>query len=100
MINEILNYAGGTQSTEIPVVADVLHGWCGCVNRHVVGVALDEHVIVLVVCDDLSNLAQRLLGTVVDLVAATLVEHVVGQTDINNALEHLHVDLFHLLLAQ
>ena len=39
--------------------------------------------IILVVCDDLSNLAQCFLSTAVYLIATTLIEHVVSQRDVN-----------------
>ena len=97
---QILNDRRGAQSREVPVVANVLHRRRGGIDGHIVGVALDEHVVILVVHNDLGNLAERLFGAVVDFVTATLVEHVIGQRDVDNALEHPHVNLFHLLSAQ
>ena len=69
-----------------------------CYQR--VGVTLDENLVVLVVSDDLGNLAQSLGSAIIDLVGAALVEHVVGERNVDDALEHLNVHFLHLLLAQ
>ena len=95
MVLQILHHARGTQTREVPVVADVL-----AIDRHVVGVTFDEHIVVFVVHDDLGNLRQRLFGTAVDLVGTALVEHVVGQRDVDNTLQHLHINLLQLFLRK
>lgn len=85
----------GAQRREVPVVADVLLR-----DGHVVGVAFDQHVILLVVGDDFGNLREGLAGAFADFIRARLVEHVVGQRDVDYALDDLHVDFLAFLRGE
>ena len=90
-----LNHGGRTEGGEIPVVADVLLR-----NGHVVGVALHKDVVVLIVGDDFGYLGERFARTVADFVAAALVEHVVGEGNVDHAFEYLHVHIVHLFARE
>ena len=82
-----LDDRGGSQAGEVPIVADI-----GPADGHGIGIALDEDVVGAVVLDDLGDLAEGLPGALIDLVAAGLVEHIVGQGDVDDTLEDLHID--------
>ena len=100
MILQVLNNRSCTESREVPVVADILHlGTCSA-YWYVIGITLYEHIVILVVCDDLSNLAQCFLSTAVHLIATTLIEHIVSQRNVNYTLQNLNINLLHLFLAQ
>ena len=78
MVLQILDHAGCTQTREVPVVADVLHhrtACCSQARRRYFPLSAPHSPIVH---DNFGNLA-RLLSTVVDFIAAALVEHIVGQ---------------------
>ena len=89
---QTLHHAGGTQAGEVPIISDVLSA-----DRHIIGVSLNEHIIILIVGDDLGNLAERFCSTVADLIATALIQHIISQRDIHHTLEHLHVHLFEFL---
>ena len=95
LVLQLLYDTGGTQTGEVPVVADVLTR-----DGHVVGVSFDEHIVVFVVLDDLGNLRERLCCAFVDFVRAALVEHVVCQGDVDDTFQHLYVNFLELFLGE
>ena len=74
VVLQCLNHAGGTQGREVPVVTDV-----GFRDGHIVGITLNQNIVVLIVLDDLGNLREGLRCTGIDLIRAALVKHIVGQ---------------------
>ena len=90
-----LNHRRSAEGREVPVVADVFLR-----NGHVVGIAFHEDVVVLIVGDDLGNLGERFARAVTDFVAAALVEHVVGEGNVDHAFKHLHVHVVHLFARE
>ena len=51
----------------------------GAFSTWIFRIALNENLIVLVVLDNLGNLAQRLTSTGIDFITARLVKHIVSQ---------------------
>ena len=95
LVLESLNDAGCAEAGEVPVVADVL-----AADGHIVGIAFDEHLVVLVVGDDLGDLGEGLSSLVGDLIRAGAIEHVVVERDIDHAFQHLYIDVLEFFLRK